>query len=276
MRAPVVVLLVLLSLDGALILVHVLASRLGAGPYDPAWLVGHALRLDAERGLAESVQYLKYLGLGALALGLYGRGKLRAGIVLALFCLLLLLDDAFQLHERIGASLLRGSSVLGLGPSLSAGLGELLSFAVLGLVFAWFLLASWRRARERDIATSIALLVAGLAFFGGLVDLFSGPLVHSTVAVLADLAGGLLYEPAAAIVVTAADPRGAVASLPQLGVGGLALARGAADPLLAAAVSEVRLTHVLTTAVEEGGEMVMTSLLVTYLVRVFLSGQRDR
>lgn len=271
MRTPVVVLVVLLSLDGALIAAHLFSARLGAGAFDPAWLVSHPLRLDAERGLAESLQYLKYLVMAALALGLRLRGKLEAGLVLALFCLLLLVDDAFQLHERVGGLLVRKGSLLSPASQLSAGVGELLGFTALGLVFAWFLASSWRAGgQERSIATGIALLVAALALFGGLVDLASGPLVSSAVAALGELAAGAVLEPTAAIVLAAADPGSAVATLPQIGAATLELVRVAGDPLLASAVSDVRQTNVLTTLVEEGGELATTSLLLAFLLRAFL------
>ena len=179
MRAAGAVALSMLLLDAALIYAHVRGSGLGAGPFDLSWLVSGPWRLDAERGRGELFQYLKYLVMTALALRLRERRSWRAAGVLALFSLLLLLDDAFQLHERLGEAVTgpRGSP-----SALTAGFAELLGFAVLGGVFVWFLVGSWRRgAKERRVAGPVAMLVAGLAFLGAVVDLVSGPLVlHAT------------------------------------------------------------------------------------------------
>lgn len=271
MKVTAVLLLSLVLIDGALIAVHIASARLGSSPFDPAWLVVHPWRIDTDGGYAEIFQYLKYLAVAVLALSFFFLRRHRSGVPLALFALLLLADDAAQLHERVGAALTSRAVWQGVHPVLQAGLGELVGFVLLACAFAWYLLTARRGgADERRMAHRVSWLVALLIFFGAVVDLAAGLFILLEGIDLVEVAGGPVLEVIAAAVLSS----GIQGATPYAGAGWLELLRAVSgllnDPNVAQALTDLRLTKVATTVIEEGGEMVTMSLMVTYLVTVYL------
>jgi len=149
----------LLVVDGLFILAHLLHTRTG-------WLTADSFGLDAERGLAELWQYVKFAGvIGLLAL-LFVRQRTPLLLHWLLFFLYLLLDDARQLHENGGywlAMVLELGEGWGLRPR---DWGELLVFALAGLFFLTTLILTYQRSEPSARRFSQSLIFWVLVFVG--------------------------------------------------------------------------------------------------------------
>lgn len=167
----------LLALDLAFILLHIVVRSLNLFPNEPQFLINH------DGGYAEQFQYVKlglvFLGLGWLAI----RQRSRIFFTWAGIFLYILLDDALELHERIGVQLGTAWQLPAISGLRGQDLGELLVFASVGIISLGALVWSYRT--ERHLATrqtSVYLFVLLLLFsvFGGVVDM-----IHFAVSAIA-------------------------------------------------------------------------------------------
>jgi hypothetical protein len=136
------------------------------------WLSSLFYSLERDGGLAEQYQYVKQVWLAA-CLGvafLQRRGRAFAGW--AVFFGFLLLDDALQIHERVGLVL---SQALGIPPMFglrSKDFGEVMVAAIVGAAACAFAWLSIRRGGEssRRLSADLLCLLAALALFGVFFD----------------------------------------------------------------------------------------------------------
>jgi hypothetical protein len=185
---PTVTLLVLLVVvDFVFIAVHALHV------WSP-WFAGGHFSMENYNGLASIYQYIKQAWLaGCLALAfLQTRSKVFAGWTL-LFAFLLL-DDALELHERVGAILaasLNFPAVLGLRP---ADLGEVSVAAAIGCLALALVAITFRHggSQSRELSADLMCLLAALALFGVFFDMlhtityFKAPSVAEFFALIED------------------------------------------------------------------------------------------
>ena len=134
--------------------------------------------LERDRGHAEYFQYVKLYWLVILFAVLALRERaLVHGAWAAVFAYLLA-DDAFSIHETYGA---RVTDALGLGAPLglnATDLGELVVTGAAGGLLLLLVGSTYLAADDRALRRSrvVLALLAGLAFFGVVVDM-----VHSAV-----------------------------------------------------------------------------------------------
>jgi hypothetical protein len=231
----------LVLVDLVLIGVHVFAARVTAGHLDPAWLAVHRWRVDADGGVAESFQYLKYLGSAVLA-AVLAQGRWRSAPVLAAFLVVLLLDDALRLHERHG---------------------EPLTWLVHGCTFVAYLAVARRSVdqAERRLAARLALLVAAFALFGVVLDLINESLIRSVVGSLLATGLGLVRDGGGGVLalVNVLSPPLAVV------VGSVQLWSSMNSATVVTALESARSGIVGMAVLEDGGEMLVLSAVVASL-----------
>lgn len=170
-RAAGIVLVLLLAADAALIALHLVNRALE---------VHDALYLDVDHSYSEFLQYVKFFWLVVLALwaGWTQRRWRLAGWILIFGYLLL--DDALQLHERVGRWItdLRNPGVHVPDASFGEAVGILIPLAAC-LILAVLLYREPRPTDRRDHVPVIVLLGA-TAFFGIGVDLVHSWLVDTS------------------------------------------------------------------------------------------------
>jgi hypothetical protein len=136
------------------------------------WLPAYSLSIEADRGLAELFQYAKQLGLVACLGFVFFRTRGWAFAGWASFFALLLLDDAFALHERLGSMLgvrLGFPEMFGLRQD---DFGEIAIGGMLGLCAVAMVALALRRggATARRISQDFLCLLVLLAVFAVLID----------------------------------------------------------------------------------------------------------
>jgi hypothetical protein len=130
--------------------------------------------LSQDNSYGERFQYLKF---GAIALLLYLSSKVKKSILLggwALIFLMLLVDDAISVHERLGARLAQWFSISDMYNLRSVDYGEIIVFLMLGAIAAGILTITSRIDRtplSLQISKALLLFLVGLAFFGGIMDM---------------------------------------------------------------------------------------------------------
>ena len=137
---------------------------------------GEQFDLGVDRSNGEMLMYIKFGWIAVLGMVLARRRRAAVFAVLALGSLILLLEDALILHERIGWRL--NTLVLDAFPALdglgilSVQLGELLWLGGLGvLIMVGFVIALLRaNPRDRTDSLSIAVFFVVLAFFAVVID----------------------------------------------------------------------------------------------------------
>ncbi len=132
---------------------------------DPSVHWPRPLQFDHDWGLAEMLNYIKWL-VAAAALGLaWRRGGALLPAAMALTLLLAVLDDAGRLHERGSIALALAAGLADRYGSIAFQMCELVIWAGLGLLCVGPLWIGWRRAgtdlRRRAMGTG--LLFAGIA-----------------------------------------------------------------------------------------------------------------
>jgi hypothetical protein len=171
---------VLLVADLLLIAASVEAQRRGwsDGRYRQ-WL------LRAENGWPEQFGYAKEATCAALLLLLWRRTGLGVFAAWAAVFACALADDRLQLHERGGAFLARHLPLPELAGLRAQDLGELAVWALVGMFPLVAVAVLHRRSpgHVRAASRGLAVIVAGFAFFGVVVDQFhamtrGGPLDH--------------------------------------------------------------------------------------------------
>ncbi len=169
-RLLFLLLLLLIATDAVFILIHL------------AYELGHIDRyiysLSADRGYAEVFQYIKVFWIILLFTALaFIRRKQVFSLAAGLFAYILI-DDAFQVHETVGKSLV---TWFGLQPVFGIeekNVGELLVSATAGTVFLILAAVVYTRAGRpaRRTFHHLVLWCCVLAFFGVVVDM-----LHSSI-----------------------------------------------------------------------------------------------
>lgn len=140
--------------------------------YTPLLTDGN-FQLQREAGYAEWFQYLKFAAAIGLLWVTYRRHKqplYLAGLLLFGF---LLLDDAGQLHEKIGLWLAETAHLPALFALRARDLGELLFMVTSGLALLCLLLLAYQQssAKTRPLLQSLLPAIAGLAAVGIVGDM---------------------------------------------------------------------------------------------------------
>ncbi|WP_243232570.1 hypothetical protein [Microbacterium sp. CIAB417] len=169
-RSDGALLLVLfLLVDAAIVALHLSLKVFGT----PA---GEAFDLGVDRSYGEMLMYVKLGWITVLGILLARRRRTAVFGAIAAGSLLLLLEDALILHERIGWHLNEGvldalPALAGLG-ILSVQLGELLWLGVVGVTIVVLFVVSFLRAGpvDRRDALSIAVFFVAVGFFALVVD----------------------------------------------------------------------------------------------------------
>lgn len=162
----VVVLSALLLTDSAFILAHALHKLW------PFFADG-AFALETERGYPEVFQYLKFASVIAMTGTLWSKTREPVYGAWMLLFAYMLCDDAFQVHERLGAFVAAQwhyRSAVGLR---ARDFGELtVTCAAATALLPLILLAHARGGRRaQDDSRGLALCAAGLVFFGVVLDM---------------------------------------------------------------------------------------------------------
>jgi len=163
--STLVLLAMLLAVDTLFIAMHALHA------WSPLLNAGH-YAIDADGGMAELYQYIKFIWLlGCLGLA-FLQSRLKVYLAWIVLFAALLLDDAAQLHETVGGML---AQTFGFRPAFglrAKDFGELVFAAAMGC-FAVLLVAVtfWRgNQTSRHISSDLLCLLCALAFFGVFFD----------------------------------------------------------------------------------------------------------
>jgi hypothetical protein len=159
-------LLLLVSADVVFILMHLVSVETG-------WLRGAGISLEADRGLPETYQYVKEFWVVVAMAVTFWRTRVALYASWSAVFAFLLVDDAAQVHERVGAWLGEQYALptaFGLRPDDS---GELLFAALIGITMLLLVGgASWRAGEQTGrISRDVLLLIFGLAVLGVVVDM---------------------------------------------------------------------------------------------------------
>ncbi len=171
MRRPdgLLLLVLFLTIDVLIVLTHLSQKLLG----DP---VQWTFDLGADRSYGEFFMYVKLVWFSIIAALIAWIRRSAVFAALGAAGLILLVEDAFLLHERMGHllndPLTRWLPSLGDIGILSLQLGELVWLAAAGLVVLVVFAVGYRRAdgRDRADALAIAVFLGLLAVFAVVVD----------------------------------------------------------------------------------------------------------
>ncbi|WP_018984278.1 hypothetical protein [Salinimonas chungwhensis] len=168
---PITTIIALMMLsDVGFVLVH-LAFKLD--------IVSHPhFSLTRDRGYAEVFQYLKIFWIVCLLGILFIRFKALVLVAWAMIFSYMLLDDSLQIHESVGGYLVTMFDIQPAFRLRAQDFGELLVTAIAGIVLLSFLMVGYLKADKtfREISHRFLIILAGIAFFGIVVDM-----VHSMV-----------------------------------------------------------------------------------------------
>lgn len=181
------VLFLLVAADLAFIVLHVLYI-------ETSLLRGRPFSLEADNGSPEAYQYVKQFWVALCMVALFRRTRSLVYVGWALVFAFLLMDDAFQFHERFGKWLSTQYALpvaFGLRPD---DIGELLFAGVIGATTVLLIgFGFWRGdASARVVTRAMALLVVVLAGLGVGVDIlhvityFKAPLLAQFLLILED------------------------------------------------------------------------------------------
>jgi putative solute:sodium symporter small subunit len=164
--SSVALLAILIAIDLIFVTLHLL--HLYSRHYTNIGFLAPMFSIEQDRGYGELWQYVKTLAIVLLLLGLSLRRASRSYLSWAFLFLSFLLDDALELHERLGEG---AAAYLGYGPGLNLranDLGELTVVALATLVFGTLLAFTWWRGDVafRRVSKRLALLVGVLVVFG--------------------------------------------------------------------------------------------------------------
>jgi hypothetical protein len=137
------------------------------------WLSSASFSLESDRGYPESYQYMKILLAVGLLAAVFRKTRMPGFAVWSLLFFYLLIDDAFSIHETLGA---HAAAAFGYMPALglrAQDFGELTVSATSAALFLLPLAYFYSRGTEPDRAASrhLLLLLLSLAFFGIFVDM---------------------------------------------------------------------------------------------------------
>ncbi len=164
---------VLLSLDVFFIAVFLVHGIYSALYNDCAPVLGHEWHIGRDRSYAEMFGYLKMTFIVSALILIRGKRQRPIYLALILIFTVALLDDALQLHERLGRGIVDALALEALAGRMSPQFGELIVWTILGV----FLLASARagfvRSPQEDRSNSLLLMgaFAVLMLFAVVADL---------------------------------------------------------------------------------------------------------
>lgn len=136
--------------------------------------------LSAERGYAESFQYIKFFWIIILLVYILKSAKCVNYLSWIMVFTYFLLDDSMQIHEKFGTFL---TNSFDFNPPFNLRLqdiGELLVTAISGMVLIIVLYWAYIHGSLsfRNRSKDIGLFVIGLVFFGVVLDLVNGAVQH--------------------------------------------------------------------------------------------------
>ncbi len=162
---------VLLLVDAIFIAIHLLHELPVTKTAFPV-LNDPFLSLTQDLGYAEFFQYIKeiWIALMLMWVAVRGGGAVYGGWA-ALF-VFFLLDDAVQIHERLGAGAARVVALFPPLPLPAQAVGEIIVTACAGLFFAALIAVLHYRSSftARRVSRHLVLLVGLLVFFGVVLD----------------------------------------------------------------------------------------------------------
>lgn len=173
-KSATLLLLALLLGDLAFVTLHMFHSLT---PY-----FGHPqFDIELDNGYAERYEYLKYLGVIAIFTGLCIKRRTLGFLPWALLFAYFLLDDAWQMHERLGAWIGEGISFRPPFRLRKVDIGELVVTMTAGLILLpAFLLAYYFGPRStKKIFHDLLLLLALLLSFAVGVDMVHAAFIGS-------------------------------------------------------------------------------------------------
>lgn len=159
---------VLLGMDFAFVVASLMRSHINFpnGEY--------MLSIGADRGYPELFQYVKFAAIIVL-LGISAISERSAAIGgWAVIFTILLLDDGLSIHERGGEKLAEWFSIQPMFHLRSVDYGEIMVFAVWGIISVVILTLTYRKNRsvtDKRFLKGLLLSLFGLAVFGGVFDM---------------------------------------------------------------------------------------------------------
>jgi hypothetical protein len=150
-----------------------------------------------DRGYAEFYQYMKELWILLLFLVLGIRKRNILFLILSLLFLYFLLDDSFELHERVGAFLAYNLNFQPRFGLRDVDFGELAVFLFFGAQFLLLMGVAYLHvdAFSRSVLKKLLIMLALLAFFGVLIDMvqitMANPVAYNILGMADD--GGELF-----------------------------------------------------------------------------------
>jgi hypothetical protein len=164
-RTVTMFLVALVACDLGFVLLHI-ANKLV--PWSDA-----RFDLTYERGHPEAFQHLKEAGVSMLLFVLAWRARVALHAAWALLFLYLLLDDALQVHERVGGRIALRAGFVSAMRLRAQDFGELAVSLAVGSLFFALIASLYRRApgSARAATHGLAVLLAALVFFGIVIDL---------------------------------------------------------------------------------------------------------
>lgn len=161
-------LLVLLIIDLLFIIGHMIIGVRAYTDSDFDWYSFKPLMVDTERGIPEFFQYLKFI-LIIIFLGyLMVKYKMRGYLFWISLYLLMFLDDAFQIHEKMGIYLSENYSLGVFFGLRDKDIGELIYVAAMGIVVLIIMIVSFVKSSKsfKKRSVDLALLLFLFLFFG--------------------------------------------------------------------------------------------------------------
>ena len=159
----------LLLVDGIFLVLHTLRSGLGNTAYS-GFLLDPRFSIEQDGGYSEFYEHLKVAGTVAALGALYSYRRALAFLSWGLVFTFVLLDNALELHERLGALLVSGvraATLVGLRPQ---DVGEVAVWAVSGAALLSLVALSYRERANRAFTRHLLALFALLVAFGLGVD----------------------------------------------------------------------------------------------------------
>ncbi len=175
------VLVSLLAADVFLILVFLSYRLLG-------WPPSYRFNIGIDQSIPEYFQYMKQLATAGLMLLVFLRGKQVTVLLWSAIAVLLFLDDALKMHEKLGGVVSSAFAIPDAHGFRGQDFGELIVASTLaGLILISLAVRYWRdNSRLRTFSVNMLLFLALLGMFGVVIDLFVHKLQSLTLYIIED------------------------------------------------------------------------------------------
>jgi hypothetical protein len=142
--------------------------------------VPELLKVTHDLSLPEDFNYLKWALIATALFWMAYRDRWLTPFLWGIIFVMILLDDAFQIHEMLGHDVSLEANLPSTSLLIADDLGELLVFAFMGLVALGIAVTSFAQkgAFSRTMTIRYVLIVIGLGFFGVGIDAFHQMVVH--------------------------------------------------------------------------------------------------